>query len=64
MLTAFCSLIGSDPQGAVRFAVVTNQEVAAGMWVTEDQSVYLHRHFNTSLVNRHKLVYFFIIIIF
>uniref|UniRef100_W5UIV9 Thioredoxin domain-containing protein 11 n=1 Tax=Ictalurus punctatus TaxID=7998 RepID=W5UIV9_ICTPU len=43
-------MLRKDPQGVVRFGVVTNRDVAAGMWVTEDQSVYLHRRFNTSLV--------------
>ncbi|MCJ8748271.1 hypothetical protein PDJAM_G00163310 [Pangasius djambal] len=49
-LSSALHALRKDPQGAVRFGVVTNREVAAGMWVTEDQSVYLHRRFNTSLV--------------
>ncbi|MCI4394054.1 hypothetical protein PGIGA_G00164890 [Pangasianodon gigas] len=49
-LSSALHTLRKDPQGAVRFGVVTNREVAAGMWVTEDQSVYLHRRFNTSLV--------------
>ncbi|KAB5523798.1 hypothetical protein PHYPO_G00156550 [Pangasianodon hypophthalmus] len=48
-LSSALHMLRKDPQGAVRFGVVTNREVAAGMWVTEDQSVYLHRRFNTSL---------------
>ncbi|XDV17046.1 hypothetical protein PO909_016497 [Leuciscus waleckii] len=39
-----------DHQGAVRFAVVTNQAVAEGVSLREDESVYLHRHLNSSLV--------------
>ncbi|KAA0721653.1 Thioredoxin domain-containing protein 11 [Triplophysa tibetana] len=39
-----------DHQGAVRFAVVTNQAVAEGVSLTEDESVYLHRRLNSSLV--------------
>ncbi|XP_052459593.1 thioredoxin domain-containing protein 11 isoform X2 [Carassius gibelio] len=39
-----------DQQGEVRFAVVTNQAVAGGMSLREDESVYLHRRLNSSLV--------------
>ncbi|XP_067296545.1 thioredoxin domain-containing protein 11 isoform X2 [Pseudorasbora parva] len=39
-----------DHQGAVRFAVVTNQAVAEAISLSEDESVYLHRHLNSSLV--------------
>ncbi|XP_048051560.1 thioredoxin domain-containing protein 11 isoform X1 [Megalobrama amblycephala] len=39
-----------DHQGAVRFAVVTNQAVAEGVSLREDESVYLHRRLNSSLV--------------
>lgn len=39
-----------DHQGVVRFAVVTNQAVAEGVSLTEDESVYLHRRLNSSLV--------------
>ncbi|KAF7689162.1 hypothetical protein HF521_012515 [Silurus meridionalis] len=53
-LTSALHILRKDPQGVVRFGVVTNRMVAAGMWVTEDQSVYLHRRFNTSLVFPHS----------
>ncbi|XP_076839004.1 thioredoxin domain-containing protein 11-like isoform X2 [Brachyhypopomus gauderio] len=39
-----------DSQGAVRFGVVTNPEVAEAISVREDETVYLYRHFNRSLV--------------
>lgn len=39
-----------DQQGEVRFAVVTNQAVAGGVSLREDESVYLHRRLNSSLV--------------
>ncbi|XP_016408457.1 thioredoxin domain-containing protein 11 isoform X2 [Sinocyclocheilus rhinocerous] len=39
-----------DQQGEVRFAVVTNQAVAEGVSLREDESVYLHRRLNSSLV--------------
>lgn len=39
-----------DQQGGVRFAVVTNQAVAEGVSLREDESVYLHRRLNSSLV--------------
>uniref|UniRef100_A0A671N766 Thioredoxin domain-containing protein n=1 Tax=Sinocyclocheilus anshuiensis TaxID=1608454 RepID=A0A671N766_9TELE len=45
-----CLLIGADQQGEVRFAVVTNQAVAEGVSLREDESVYLHRRLNSSLV--------------
>ncbi|XP_028827921.1 thioredoxin domain-containing protein 11 isoform X2 [Denticeps clupeoides] len=38
-----------DFRGAVRFAVVTNKDVAAAISVHEDETVYLHRRFNSSL---------------
>ncbi|KAL6482491.1 hypothetical protein MHYP_G00105710 [Metynnis hypsauchen] len=49
-LTSALHALRRDSQGAVRFGVVTNQEVAEGISVREDESVYLHRRFNTSLV--------------
>lgn len=39
-----------DHQGPVQFAVVTNQAVAKSVLLTEDESVYLHRRLNSSLV--------------
>ncbi|XP_043114082.1 thioredoxin domain-containing protein 11 isoform X3 [Puntigrus tetrazona] len=39
-----------DQQGEVHFAVVTNQAVAEGVSLREDESVYLHRRLNSSLV--------------
>ncbi|KAI2668885.1 Thioredoxin domain-containing protein 11 [Labeo rohita] len=39
-----------DHQGEVRFAVVTNQAVAEGVSLRDDESVYLHRRLNSSLV--------------
>uniref|UniRef100_A0AAR2K2F3 Thioredoxin domain-containing protein n=1 Tax=Pygocentrus nattereri TaxID=42514 RepID=A0AAR2K2F3_PYGNA len=49
-LTSALHALRRDSQGAVRFGVVTNREVAEGISVREDESVYLHRRFNTSLV--------------
>ncbi|XP_051994224.1 thioredoxin domain-containing protein 11 isoform X1 [Xyrauchen texanus] len=43
-------MLRRDHQGAVRFAVVTNQAVAEGVSLREDESVYLHRRLNGSLV--------------
>lgn len=42
---------GADFQGVVRFAVVTSKPVAEAIAVQEDGTVYMHRHFNTSLVS-------------
>ncbi|XP_073805285.1 thioredoxin domain-containing protein 11 isoform X1 [Danio rerio] len=47
---ALLSHTAPDHQGAVRFAVVTNQAVAEGVSLREDESVYLHRRLNSSLV--------------
>ncbi|KAI4876498.1 hypothetical protein NFI96_028172 [Prochilodus magdalenae] len=49
-LTSALHALRRDSQGAVRFGVVTSQEVADGISVREDETVYLHRRFNTSLV--------------
>uniref|UniRef100_W5KYF0 Thioredoxin domain containing 11 n=1 Tax=Astyanax mexicanus TaxID=7994 RepID=W5KYF0_ASTMX len=49
-LTSALHALRRDSQKAVRFGVVTNQEVAEGVSLREDESVYLHRRFNTSLV--------------
>ncbi|XP_051940179.1 thioredoxin domain-containing protein 11 isoform X1 [Hippocampus zosterae] len=39
-----------DFRGVVRFGVVTNSRVAEAISLKEDESVYLHRRFNSSLV--------------
>ncbi|XP_076003780.1 thioredoxin domain-containing protein 11 isoform X2 [Genypterus blacodes] len=39
-----------DFRGVVRFGVVTNRRVAEVISVKEDETVYLHRQFNTSLI--------------
>ncbi|XP_077462169.1 thioredoxin domain-containing protein 11 [Stigmatopora argus] len=39
-----------DFHGVVRFGVVTNREVADALFLKEDESVYLHRRFNSSLI--------------
>ncbi|XP_068607178.1 thioredoxin domain-containing protein 11 [Brachionichthys hirsutus] len=39
-----------DFRGVVRFGVVTNKHVAEAISLREDESVYLHRRFNSSLV--------------
>uniref|UniRef100_A0A0E9SGD8 TXNDC11 thioredoxin-like domain-containing protein n=1 Tax=Anguilla anguilla TaxID=7936 RepID=A0A0E9SGD8_ANGAN len=41
----------TDYRGGVRFGVVTNKHVAEAIPLQEDEMVYLHRHFNKSLVN-------------
>ncbi|TRY86182.1 hypothetical protein DNTS_030224 [Danionella cerebrum] len=39
-----------DPQGMIRFAVVTNEAVAGGVSLAEEGAVYLHRRLNSSLL--------------
>lgn len=39
-----------DFRGAVRFGVVTNRKVAQFIPVHEEGTIYLHRHFNSSLI--------------
>lgn len=41
---------GADFRGVVRFGVVTNKQVAEVISLREDETVYLHRRFNSSLV--------------
>ncbi|XP_030635780.1 thioredoxin domain-containing protein 11 isoform X3 [Chanos chanos] len=49
-LSAALQALQRDSQGAVRFGVVTNQEVAQAISLREDESVYLHRRLNHSLL--------------
>lgn len=42
---------GVDFRGVVRFGVVTNRQVAEAISLQEDETVYLHRRFNSSLVS-------------
>ncbi|XP_061687090.1 thioredoxin domain-containing protein 11 isoform X1 [Syngnathoides biaculeatus] len=39
-----------DFRGVIRFGVVTDGQVAAAISLKEDESVYLHRRFNSSLI--------------
>ncbi|XP_040002754.1 thioredoxin domain-containing protein 11 isoform X1 [Xiphias gladius] len=39
-----------DFRGVVRFGVVTNRKVAEAISLQEDETVYLHRRFNSSLI--------------
>ncbi|XP_063331920.1 thioredoxin domain-containing protein 11 isoform X1 [Pelmatolapia mariae] len=39
-----------DFRGVVRFGVVTNKQVAGAISLTEDETVFLHRRFNSSLI--------------
>ncbi|XP_023670854.2 thioredoxin domain-containing protein 11 isoform X1 [Paramormyrops kingsleyae] len=49
-LTSALQALKRDFQGVVRFAVVTSKPVAEAIAVQEDGTVYMHRHFNTSLI--------------
>ncbi|XP_054992782.1 thioredoxin domain-containing protein 11 [Sorex araneus] len=60
-LTFFTSALHSlkkDHLGTVRFGVITNQHLARLVSLVRSGSVYLHRHFNTSLVFPHELLNF------
>ncbi|XP_064178494.1 thioredoxin domain-containing protein 11 [Anguilla rostrata] len=49
-LTSALQSLRRDYRGGVRFGVVTNKHVAEAIPLQEDEMVYLHRHFNKSLV--------------
>ncbi|KAG5278335.1 hypothetical protein AALO_G00097840 [Alosa alosa] len=49
-LSSALQALKRDFQGVVRFGVVTNRRVAEAISVQEDETVYLHRHFNSSLI--------------
>ncbi|XP_027469179.1 thioredoxin domain-containing protein 11 isoform X3 [Zalophus californianus] len=58
-LTFFTSALHSlkkDYLGTVRFGVITNKHLAKLVSLVHSGSVYLHRHFNTSLVFRREAV--------
>ncbi|XP_055963406.1 thioredoxin domain-containing protein 11 [Sorex fumeus] len=60
-LTFFTSALHSlkkDYLGTVRFGVITNKHIAKLVSLARSGSVYLHRHFNTSLVFPHELLNF------
>lgn len=40
----------ADFRGVIRFGVVTSQQVAEAISIKEDETVYLHRRLNSSLV--------------
>ncbi len=43
---------GADFRGVVRFGVVTNKQVAEAISLKEDETVYLYRRLNSSLVSK------------
>ncbi|XP_062865805.1 thioredoxin domain-containing protein 11 [Trichomycterus rosablanca] len=49
-LSSALHMLSRDSQGTVRFGVVTNRKVAEEISLRRDQTVYLHRRFNSSLV--------------
>uniref|UniRef100_A0A3P8X0R5 Thioredoxin domain containing 11 n=1 Tax=Cynoglossus semilaevis TaxID=244447 RepID=A0A3P8X0R5_CYNSE len=49
-LSSALQALRRDSHGVVRFGVVTSRQVAEAISLREDQSVYLHRRFNSSLV--------------
>ncbi|XP_071369299.1 thioredoxin domain-containing protein 11-like [Centroberyx affinis] len=49
-LSSALQALKRDFRGAVRFGVVTNKQVAEAISVKEDETVYLHRRFNSSLI--------------
>lgn len=51
-LPAFFCLPGADFHGVALFGVVTNKQVAEVISLTDDESVYLSRRLNSSLVSQ------------
>ncbi|XP_061085715.1 thioredoxin domain-containing protein 11 isoform X1 [Conger conger] len=49
-LTSALQALKRDYRGGVRFGVVTNKHVAEAISLQEDEAVYMHRHFNKSLI--------------
>ncbi|XP_061888874.1 thioredoxin domain-containing protein 11 isoform X2 [Entelurus aequoreus] len=49
-LTSALEALKRDFRGTVRFGVVTNRQVAGAISMKEDESIYLHRRFNASLI--------------
>uniref|UniRef100_A0A3Q3IJP4 Thioredoxin domain-containing protein n=1 Tax=Monopterus albus TaxID=43700 RepID=A0A3Q3IJP4_MONAL len=49
-LSSALQALKRDFRGGVRFGVVTNKQVAEAISVREDETVYLHRRFNSSLI--------------
>lgn len=47
---------GADFRGAVRFGVVTNKQVAEAIPLQDDETVYLYRRLNSSLVSKSQQV--------
>ncbi|KAJ8364089.1 hypothetical protein SKAU_G00129200 [Synaphobranchus kaupii] len=49
-LTSALQALKWDYLGSVRFGVITNRHVAEAISLQEDETVYMHRHFNKSLI--------------
>ncbi|XP_078274307.1 thioredoxin domain-containing protein 11 isoform X2 [Rhinoraja longicauda] len=47
-----------DHQGTIRFGVITSKQVAEEISVTDPGTIYMHRHFNSSLVFPHEVINF------
>ncbi|XP_067859461.1 thioredoxin domain-containing protein 11 isoform X4 [Heptranchias perlo] len=47
-----------DHQGTIRFGVITSKQVAEEISVTSPGTIYMHRHFNSSLVFPHGVLNF------
>ncbi|XP_055507710.1 thioredoxin domain-containing protein 11 [Leucoraja erinacea] len=47
-----------DHQGTIRFGVITSKQVAEEISVTDPGTIYMHRHFNSSLVFPHEVITF------
>uniref|UniRef100_UPI00398EDF2C thioredoxin domain-containing protein 11 isoform X2 n=1 Tax=Pristiophorus japonicus TaxID=55135 RepID=UPI00398EDF2C len=47
-----------DHHGTIRFGVITSKQVAKEISVTKPGTIYMHRHFNSSLVFPHEVLNF------
>ncbi|KAG7492026.1 hypothetical protein MATL_G00009860 [Megalops atlanticus] len=49
-LSSALQALKRDYRGSMRFAVITSKQVAEAISVYEDETIYMHRRFNTSLI--------------
>ncbi|XP_030597330.1 thioredoxin domain-containing protein 11 [Archocentrus centrarchus] len=57
-LSSALQALKRDFRGVVRFGVVTNKQVAEAISLTEDETIFLHRRFNSSLIFPRKRLNF------
>ncbi len=48
--------VSADFRGVIRFGVVTSKQVAEAISLKEDQTVFLYRRLNSSLVSKEAVI--------